>query len=173
MNRINSTYTFSGMHSIKRIIALFFVSLLFIACSGDEIVYKEYKELGSDVQWKKSDPRTFDIDIRDNSTPLKFILAFRYATGYMFDKVIIRMTENAPSGKKTIRDIEIPVRDSSGQFIGEKGFDIIDLEYVIDAEKNYPSHGVYTYTLEQAVPGVDPLHYAMEIGLILKKKKEK
>ena len=86
----------------------------------------------------------------------------------------MKITEINPQGERTIRDVDFKVRDENGEFIGDKGFDIVDLEYVLDVNKHFPTHGDYTYTIEQAMPmNIETLHFAMEVGLILKEQKEK
>lgn len=148
------------------------VSILF-SCTDKNIIFKKFEKF-DDIEWNKGDNKTFVIHIDDNRKPKEMILAFRYATGYMFDKVMMKVTEINPQGERTIRDVDFKVRDEKGEFIGEKGFDIIDIEYVLDANKHFPTHGDYTYIIEQAMPPtIEKLHFAMEVGLILKEKEIK
>ncbi len=148
------------------------VAVFMITSCGNSgtVIFEEHKELSPEYEWKKADTRTFTIDIKDNSEPLQLAVAFRYATGYYYDKALMRLTEITPAGTKSMRDIDIVVRDEKGEFIGEKGYDIIDIEFVIDENKKYPAHGTYTYIIEQTMPDVDPLDFAMEVGLVLRKK---
>ncbi len=131
-------------------------------------MFSENQSLSEDYTWKKSDIKTFEIDVTNNAHPHELALAFRYATGYMFDRVILQVTETSPDKTVVRRDVEIQLRDEKGDFIGEKGYDIIDIEYILDSQKEYPSIGKYTYTIEQAMPDIDPLDFAMEVGLILR-----
>ena len=62
------------------------------------------------------------------------------------------------------------MRESNGDYIGEAGYDIWDSEHLVDPNKHYEEVGDYTYVIEQNTP-VDPLNYAMEIGVILDKVK--
>jgi hypothetical protein len=98
-------------------------------------------------------------------------LSFRYATGYQFKVVKVKVTEISPSGKQIEAFFDLPVRDSNGDYIGEPGYDIWDSEHVIDANKKYTETGEYTYIIEQNMP-VDPLNLAMEIGVVLDKVNE-
>lgn len=142
-------------------------------CSDKNIIFKQYTKFDN-YEWKQDDPRTFTIHIDDNRKSKEMILSFRYATGYRFDKVFLKVTEIDPEGKRTMRDVDFRVRDEDGNFLGDKGFDIIDLDYVLDAHKEYPMHGDYTYTIEHVMPNkVQTLNYVMEIGLILQEQKEK
>ncbi len=159
---MNRTLSFS-------IVLIAIVTTLF-SCTDKNIIFKKFEKF-DDLEWKKGDNKTFVIKIDDNRRPKQMTLAFRYATGYPFDKVMMKITEVNPQGERTIRDVDFKVRDENGEFIGEKGFDIIDIEYQLDANKHFPTHGDYTYIIEQAMPQtIEKLHYAMEVGLILKEK---
>jgi gliding motility-associated lipoprotein GldH len=140
-------------------------------CSNKDLVFSDFQSFGEDYEWKKDDKKTFVIEISDNSRPLEFVLLFRYATGYMYDKMLVRITETDPRGNRVMRDMDVHVRDPENEFIGEKGYDIIDLEQVIDANKKYPEFGKYTYTIEHIMP-VDPVNFAMGIGLELREQKQ-
>ncbi len=154
-------------------LAVLSIITVFTGCSDQNIIFKKFEKF-SDNEWKKGDNKTFVIHIDDNRKPKEMVLTFRYATGYRFDKVFMKITEINPQGERTIRDVDFKVRDENGEFIGDKGFDIVDIEYVLDANKHFPTHGDYTYTIEQAMPmNIETLHFAMEVGLILKEKKEK
>jgi len=154
-------------------IALITLTATLFSCNDKNIRFKEFQKF-DDLEWNKGDNKTFIIHIDDNRKPKEMILAFRYATGYPFDKVKMKITEVNPAGERITRDVDFKVRDENGEFIGEKGFDIIDIEYVLDANKEFLTHGDYTYIIEQAMPPtIEKLHYAMEVGLILKEKESK
>jgi gliding motility-associated lipoprotein GldH len=158
------------MKSIRLIMFALLSVLMFSSCTDKNVIFKENQKF-SDLEWKRDDKKSFVLHIDDNRYPKQMILNFRYATGYRFDRVKMKMTEVNPEGERTVRDIEFKVRDEKGEFIGEKGYDIIDLAYELDANKHFPTHGDYTYIFEQTMPqGVDILHFAMEIGLEVKEK---
>jgi hypothetical protein len=60
------------------------------------------------------------------------------------------------------------IQPSPGKYLGEKGFDIIDLEQVIDREKEFPTFGKYTYTLSPVDNDEHGFPLIMEIGIVLK-----
>ena len=151
----------------KTIFTFYFV-LLFISCGSNGTVYDEHVKLPDNLEWYSSDARVFAVPINDNSQPMEFIIKFRYATGFQYDHMTLRLTETDPEGNSVIRDVSFKVRDENGEFIGEAGYDIIDLEYVLDKEKQFPVLGTYTYRVEQTMP-TDPLYFAMEVGLIVRK----
>lgn len=153
-------------------IAKFFITVLIFSgitsCSDKNIIFEEHQDLSADYTWKKDDVKTFVIDIQQNAHPMEFSVALRCATGYAYPNLPIRIKETGPDGTVVSRDMDITVRDANGEFLGEKGYDIVDIEQVIDAKKSFPSFGKYTYTIQQMAPEVDVLDYAMEIGLIVR-----
>jgi gliding motility-associated lipoprotein GldH len=148
------------------------VSICFTSCQPKDVLFTTHVACSDNLEWRKDQPITIKVPVNQNAYPLRFYVNFRYATGYRYDKLMLRMTETTPEGEITKKDIDIPIRDEKGEFIGEKGFDIIDLEYEVDAKKQYPMHGEYTYVFEQMMPGIDVLHYAMELGVTVKDRKQ-
>jgi gliding motility-associated lipoprotein GldH len=152
---------------MKKMAHLLFVafSIGIASCDNTEVHYSGSKKFGEDYYWYKSDKPVFEVDIKQNSHPVELVLHLRYASSYLYDKALLKITETDPTGEKIRRDVDIAIRDAKGEFIGDKGFDIIDLEYVLDASKQYPQFGKYSYEIEQDMPDVDPLEFVMEIGL--------
>ncbi|MFM9983706.1 MAG: gliding motility lipoprotein GldH [Flavobacteriales bacterium] len=161
------------MKSIFILLILVSSCAVWTGCKDNNVLYSKNQELSADYTWKKADIKTFEIDVTNNAHPHELAITFRYATGYMYDKVLLKVTETGPDKKVVRRDVDIQLRDEKGEFIGEKGFDIIDLEYIFDSGKEYPTIGKYTYTIEQDMPEIDPLDFAMEVGMILRDKPSK
>ena len=161
------------MKSIFFILILCAGCFLWTGCKDNNVLFSENQELSADYTWKKADVKTFVIDVPNNAHPHELALTFRYATGYMYDKVLLKITETGPDNKVVRRDVDLQLRDEKGEFIGEKGYDIIDIEYILDSKKEYPAIGKYTYTIEQDMPEIDPLDFAMEVGMVLRDKPSK
>ena len=150
-----------------------FLSILLIvngitSCSDKNIIFEEHQELSAEYTWRKDDIKTFVIDIQQNAHPYEFSIALRCASGYAYPNLPIRIKEVAPDGSTISRDMDIMVRDANGEFLGEKGYDIIDIEQIIDAKKSFPTFGKYTYTIQHMAPDIDVLDFPMEIGLIVR-----
>lgn len=155
---------------MKKIIALAVLSIVFISCQPEGRIYEKHQDLSPKVEWLKKDSREFNVPIEDNAIPYKMSLSFRYATGYPYPIAKVKVTETSPSGKVTVQEYDLKVREENGDYIGEAGMDIWDSEHVVESNKNYEETGNYTYVIEHNMPN-DPLNYAMEIGLILDKAK--
>ncbi|MGB0886501.1 MAG: hypothetical protein ACPGSL_00145 [Vicingaceae bacterium] len=139
-----------------------------VACQSENRIFEEHQELSPEIEWLKKDVKTFKVPISDNKLKYNLSLSFRYANGYQYETVNVKVKETSPSGKEAIQEYNLKVRATNGDYIGEPGFDIWDSEHLIEPNKIYLENGEYTYTIEQNTP-VDPLNFAMEIGVILDK----
>ncbi len=147
------------------------LSLLQVSCAPADVVFEAHQELSPDLQWNKADSRTFTIDIIDNSHPYRLDLAFRYGTGFPYSNMVVRIKETDPEGQVIIRDLDFAVRGEDGEPLGEPAYDIMDLTVPVDREKKFPVLGTYIYSVAHIMP-VDTVHYAMEVGLVLRKPPE-
>lgn len=165
--KINDLRTFSN-----RILLIFGMITTLNSCQDSKTIYEEHQSFGDAYEWTKNDKKTFVIDVKENSHPVQMTLALRYASGYMYEKALLKITEIDPQGNKVSRDVDVQIRDEKGEFVGEKGYDIIDLEMVLDEKKVFPVFGKYTYEIEHTMPEIDPLIFVMEIGLIVRDEKK-
>ena len=149
-----------------RLLLVLFGLLTLCGCQPENRVYAKHKKLSPDLEWLKKDIREFDVSIEDTGKTYTLGLTFRYANGYQYDVAKVQVTEISPSGKQQINTHDLKIRSENGEYIGEAGYDIWDSEHVIEPDKQYAEQGVYTYKVKHIMPH-DPLHYAMEIGVIL------
>jgi len=141
---------------------------LLVSCTENQPLDSSWVKTGEDIQWSKSNVLSTKLTVSDNSRPVKLLAGIRVASGYAYDRIMLRMTQTAPDGKRTLSDLEIPIKDAKGEFLGDKGFDIIDIEYEINSNFTFPLIGEYTYEFEQTTPNVDPLHFVMELGVVVR-----
>ena len=146
--------------------AIVILAIGLIACQPEGRVYVEHKKLSPQVEWLKKDKREFKVPIDDNNRLYNLSLSFRYASGYQFQVARVKVTETSPSGEESVNEYELKVREDTGEYIGDPGYDIWDSEHLIESNKKYEEKGTYTYLIEHNMPN-DPLNFAMEIGLIL------
>jgi len=152
----------------NQLLAILILVAGLIACHPEGRVYVKHQELSPQVEWLKKDSREFKVPIDDNSILYNLSISFRYATGYQFQVARVKVTETSPSGKESVKEYELKVRDDTGEYIGDPGYSIWDSEHLVEENKKYEETGTYTYLIEQNMPD-DPLNFAMEIGLILDK----
>lgn len=154
----------------NQIYALVLVVFTLFSCQPEGRIYSEHKELSPDLEWKKEDIREFEVPIPDTSKKYDLSLAFRYTSGFQYDKAKVRVTEIDPEGVASVYQYDLKVRDKNGEYIGEPGLDIWDSEHLVEEGRSYDQKGTYTYIIEHVMPQ-DPLHFAMEIGLIVDEAK--
>jgi hypothetical protein len=80
----------------------------------------------------------------------------------------LRITETRPNGDVVKRDDVISIRDDLGKFVGKADGDIVDITYVLEANRKFDTWGKYQFSIEHTMPR-DTVHLAMEVGMILKK----
>lgn len=151
---------------MKRLLLL---PLAFLAsCSNENTLYEENKALSPELEWKQEDVRTFSFTNTDTESVVNETVLFRYANGYQFDKMIVEVIKEAPSGEKEIDTLEMQIRQANGDYIGEAGYDIWDSSHPYKSDVVNGENGSYTYTFRHLMP-VDPVQMTMEIGLKIDK----
>jgi len=153
---------------MKKIALIILLVSTLIGCQPENRVFVEHQDLSPELEWLKKDVRTFNVPVADTNQAYNLSLSFRYASGYQYQTANVKITETSPSGIVLVRQYDLKVRKANGDYIGEPGLDIWDSEHLVEANKRYTEKGSFTYVIEQNTP-VDPLNFAMEIGLILDK----
>jgi gliding motility-associated lipoprotein GldH len=146
----------------KSFFFLLFVSLAMVSCDPTPIAEANF-QFDENLQWKKSEPVVLKLDIRENAEPCELYLDVRYTTLFPFDKLELHIKEISEQGIVVPRDVNIEIRDKDG-FVGDISGDIGDVERVLDSNKQYEDHGVYTYEVSFNHP-VDVLLGIMELRL--------
>ncbi len=152
----------------NQILAILFLATGLIACQPEGRIYLEHQELSPDLEWLKADKREFKVPVDNTEILYNLSLSFRYANGYQFQVAKVEVTETSPSGKESVKEYDLQVRQDNGEYIGEPGYDIWDSTHLVEPNKKYEEKGTYTYVIGHIMPS-DPLNFAMEIGLILDK----
>jgi gliding motility-associated lipoprotein GldH len=152
-------------------LALASVAIVLVSCSDKREFYNETQKFEGDLEWKKSDVKLFEIPIEQTNEKCEMLLSFRCATGFLYDKMLIRMIETAPDGRQVDRLIEIPVRNDKGEFYGDKGFDIVDIEFPLDLAKSFDMKGIWKFSFTQEMPFEESVDFPMELGVILRHPK--
>jgi len=151
-----------------KLVILSLIILLLMSCNSSKVIFEEHQSVGEDKTWQVEEPITFELDVKENKHAYELAIAVRYAHGFPFDKLPIYLIETSPEGESVRRDIDILIQPKKGEYLGEKGFDIIDLEQIIDSHKDFPTFGKYAYTLIPVDNGLDGYPLILEVGLTLK-----
>ena len=145
--------------------AFFFVLLVALGMAGCKPapIAEANFEFDESLQWKKSEPVSLKLDIRENAESCELYLDVRYTTLFPFDKLELHIKEISEQGVVVPRDVTIDIRDKD-EFVGDISGDLGDIERVLDSNKHYEDHGVYTYEISFTNP-VDVLLGIMELRL--------
>ena len=133
-----------------------------VSCDPTPIAEAKF-EFDESLQWKKSEPVSLKLDIRENAEPCVLFLDVRYTTLFPFDKLELHVKEISEKGVVVPRDVTIEIRDKDG-FVGDISGDLGDIERELDSNKQYEDHGIYTYEISFTNP-VDVLLGIMELRL--------
>ena len=155
---------------MNRVLIIFAITTGLISCQLGGRIYVKHQDLSPQLEWLKKDTREFKVPIKDINIAYNMSLSFRYVFGYQYQFVKVKVTETSPSGKETVKEYDLKVREDNGDYIGKAGLDIWDSDHLIEPNKKYEEAGSYTYVIEHNMPN-DPLTFVMEIGIILKKAK--
>ncbi|MCA1764519.1 MAG: gliding motility lipoprotein GldH [Flavobacteriales bacterium] len=96
------------------VLTALFLAAVLIGCQPEGRIYVEHKELSPDLEWSKEDKREFKVPVEDNTALYDMRLSFRYATGYQYRVVKVKVTETSPAGEETVSEYELKVRDENG-----------------------------------------------------------
>ena len=146
----------------KAFVFVLLVALGMAGCKPTPIAEAKF-EFDESLQWKKSEPVSLKLDIRENAEPCELYLDVRYTTLFPFDKLELHIKEISDQGVVVPRDVTIEIRDKDG-FVGDISGDLGDVERVLDSNKQYEDHGLYTYEISFNHP-VDVLLGIMELRL--------
>jgi len=152
---------------LNRIFVILLAAITLVSCDSS-VVYSDYQDLSDNLEWRRTDVRSFEIEVAENLTPYEHQLIFRHATGYPYSHILLRITEVQPNGDVVTRDERILVRDEAGKFEGKADGDLVDITYILDKSRNFKSWGKYKFTVEHTMPR-DTVHLALEVGMVLRK----
>lgn len=109
--------------------------LVFISCN-DKKVFSEYKTDFKSNQWQKSDVKSFDITIDDESKNHDLTLILSHVYDYQFDQVPVIISVKNPKGETEIINIGLILKDSAGKDKGDCLGDICDLKQTFKKNVN-------------------------------------
>ena len=153
---------------MKKIIISIAIGLSLFSCQSENRIYSENQELSPEVEWLKSDVKTFKVKIDDILSSYNQTIFFRYAEGFSSKSLNVKVTEISPSNKTTVEHFELIVVDENGEYIGEPAVSIWDSEHLVAKSKKFNEKGTYTFIFEPETPK-QKVDFAMEIGLAFDK----
>ncbi|HNW98338.1 MAG TPA: gliding motility lipoprotein GldH [Bacteroidales bacterium] len=152
---------------MKNIIIIFCIILL---CScGKKKVFEKNIEMDN-YEWTMDKKLTFDVPIDDTSSFYNVYIPVRHIDNYPYDGLLVNVTMDTPSGEERTKNYKLQLRDDNGNFKGDAGGDIWDIDVPIMEKIKFNSLGTFKFTIENNMPKT-PTVCLMEVGLKVEKVK--
>ncbi len=150
----------------KLYVLLFSLLFAFYCCNQiSSTYYKVYDDFESN-QWQQADKKEFSFSISEGAA-YDVTLKLSHVYEYQFDTVPMQILIVDPNGKREEFPIDLKIKDSSGNEIGECAGDVCDLKYTIKKNSNLPQ-GDYKVTVSHHFKG-PYLPNILGIGLDIKR----
>lgn len=138
----------------------------FSSCNSKKIYEKHIDN--ERITWNRFDVKTFEVEIKDVSTPCDFLVAIRHHTEVPFQYVDVRMVIYTPDGETRIIEQQIKLRDKEGKLLGDGMGDLWDVVQPVRKDLKINQPGIcrveISSTMSQAdLPGI------MQVGLVVMK----
>ncbi|QBZ97299.1 gliding motility lipoprotein GldH family protein [Flavobacterium sangjuense] len=114
--------------------------------------FSQFDTFGEENRWQKSDAKTFEFDITDDSKLYNLTFRFSHVYDYQFASVPINFSIENPAGEKEDHTINLAIKDDNGKELGECAGDVCDLNYKV--EENFKlQKGKYKITFSHSFEG--------------------
>ncbi|MGH2666242.1 hypothetical protein [Flavobacterium sp.] len=132
------------------LLTCFIVSLLF-SCN-QTAVYSNFDRDFTNNRWEKTDKKTYDFSIDDETKQYNIILKFSHVYDYQFANVPIDIKITDPAGKEEKFTVDLKIKDDSGKQLAECAGDICDLSVKIKDNVTL-AKGNYNITVSNSFDG--------------------
>jgi gliding motility-associated lipoprotein GldH len=125
--------------------ALIVIVLFLFSCNNKSVFSKSDSNFPSN-QWYKTDSKSFEFSIEDDTKKYDLVFNFGHVYDYQFEKVPMICSIENPNGKTETIPFTLQIKDENGKDAGECLGDICDLQYTIK-EKMLLLKGKYKVTI--------------------------
>lgn len=160
------------MHRSKSIRVLFCSAVILLSISlfsscNDNRIFEENKAI-PESGWDTSNVVSFNVEIKDPSTPANFYVNVRNADGYPYSNLFLFVKTRFPNGKQSNDTLECTLADDNGKWIGKGIGDIYDNRIPFKRNVRFPIAGIYKFEIQQGMR-VSRVPLIMDIGLRIEK----
>jgi len=130
---------------------IIFSLVLFMAVSCDPLMYYDEYRKTEDGQWKWSDKKSFEVDMKDSLSHFTIFINIRHTTDYPKSNLFVFVTTTAPNGNMRRDTVEIMIAEENGKWKGNGFGDIklVSRKYRKSVRFAYP--GIYIFEIEQGM----------------------
>lgn len=104
--------------------------LLLISCNSST-VYSKFDKDFENNRWQKSDAKTYEFTIEDETQLYNILFKFSHVYDYQFPVVPINFSIQNPSGETEKFTVDLRIKDTFGKELGDCAGDICDLSQAI------------------------------------------
>ncbi|WP_298140884.1 hypothetical protein [Flavobacterium sp.] len=128
---------------MKSKFVLFLLSISFLTSCSEKTEYSKFIRLPENHRWFKTDAKTFEFTIDDDSKFYNVVFEFSHISDYQFASVPIKIDVKNPSGEEEFHNIDFNIIDKNGKPLADCGGDICDMSMNV-LEKMKLQKGKYT-----------------------------
>ncbi|GAB4451986.1 MAG: gliding motility lipoprotein GldH [Bacteroidales bacterium] len=133
-----------------RNVVLFFIPVLFFACS-DHAIFDENTNLTSKA-WDRKNSISFKVPITDTVNPYKIFVNIRNNGNYSRRNLYLFITVISPKGDEIKDTVNCILADEKGKWYGKSNLgDLYFNKFLYKPNVRFPYAGTYTFKLEQAM----------------------
>ena len=149
----------------RSITYIFLLIVISVSCTPGKVYEKHIDTRG--LVWNRFDVKTFDVEIRDISATYDFIIAIRHITDIPYRNLDVYFTFYTPSGEMRTNSLRIPIKDSSGELLGNGLGNLWDLNFPAWEGFQFTEPGICKFEVSSAMSKMD-LVGIMQVGLIVR-----
>ena len=158
-------------------------SIAFVACMAllgtactQGISYSSVQPT-ADGKWGREELMEFTVQDPDTVAPQSLYLLLRNDNSYPFSNLFVIVEMTYPDGTSLRDTLEYEMADPQGNWLGAGGGSTIENKLGYKKDVVFPTKGVYTFTVSQAmrkngsVEGLEALPGILDVGLQIEKNK--
>lgn len=119
-----------------------------------------------DIEWKRSDVLHYEFDIEDTSKQYNISFNIRHANMYPFANILFNLRLESPGGSTRVKDFEVFLRNSDGEFLGDGLGDYWDFKVEGMNGIRFAEPGKWKADVEHYMP-MDIVPGIMEFGFFI------
>jgi gliding motility-associated lipoprotein GldH len=106
---------------------LIFFLLIAVASCDKSKAYEKFDKDFPENRWAKTDVRSYDFSIDDDSKNYNLVLAFTHIDDYQFAEIPLHIDIEKPDHSIVSKDISVKIKDEAGKQLGQCDGDYCDL----------------------------------------------
>lgn len=153
--------------AMNKIICFLLLTLAFVSCSGDEVVFQKSVEFPNEG-WNKDSVAVFDFEATDTVGSYDIVVDLRNDGSYRYQNFWLFVRSVSPDSVVFSDTLECVLADNYGRWIGEGSGSMRHLPVMFLSDVKFPKKGVYSFELIQGMRE-DLLQGIHDIGLRIMK----